>query len=155
MIATCKFCQLLIHPLAILPMKPAQLAKIPPEQLEVMKFSAGVTEHMRKEHKEYVEYVQALSGSFTGHCLLSAVDVAGDNHKLFEVFRAHDDAMVRAQWEAVPNPPHPDVVQQIQDEARAALALVNAQAGEDGRGHIEPDNTYPLTPPPPGKIKLN
>jgi len=63
------------------PSKPAQLAKIPADKLEMMKFSAGITEHMHADHREYVGYTNGLMGSFVGHCMLAAVDIAGDNRR--------------------------------------------------------------------------
>lgn len=150
MIAQCRFCQAIIHPLLVLPIKPAQLAKIPPEQVEVMKFSGGITEHIRETHPEYIGYVQGLAGTFLGHCMVAAVEVAGDGAEVFRVLTAHDAAMCRESWEAVPNPPHPDTVAQLQGEAQAQLKM----AMEAGAAAQAPAPA-PIVPPPPGKITLN
>jgi len=134
MIAKCKFCHLIVTPVAVLPIRPAQLAKLPPEQLEIMRFSAGVTEHVRKYHPEFLLTVQQLAGSFIGHCTLSIVDPLGRNHRQFRAMCAADDNQLRAMWEAMPNPPHPDAVAAILSESRALLETALELDAQDAGG---------------------
>lgn len=150
MIATCKFCQHIVTPVAVLPLKPAQLAKMPPEQLEIMKFSTAVTDHVRQHHPEFIQLIQQLAGNFLGHCTLSTVSPVGNNHRQFAAICAADDAQLRAYWDAMPNPPHPDVLAQLAGEAQAQLAMARAadEKEQGGAGGSVP------VPPPPGPILL-
>lgn len=128
MIATCKFCLSVILPTGVIGLKPAVLAKIPPAELELLKFSAAVTEHIRDQHPEFLQTVQRLAGNFIGHCQLSTVDPVGDTANEFRARSAGDDMVLRAYWESMPNPPHPDVMAQLQIDV---TALVDAARTQD------------------------
>lgn len=121
MIATCKLCQHIILPTGVLNLKPAVIAKMPADQLELLKFSAAVTDHVRTAHPEFTQRVQQLAGNFLGHCAMSTVDPVGDNANEFRAMCEADNNQLRANWEAMPNPPHPDIMARLAEQAHAAV----------------------------------
>lgn len=155
MIALCKLCQTMVVPIEVLPLKPAMLAKIPEEQLEIMKFSAGVTEHCRTFHPEFLQQVQQFAGNFIGHCTLSTVDPTGYGRHMFRAMADADNQQLRAYWEAMPNPPHPDRMNELQSMAHRSMEFAML---EDNRERDERDAARLAalgTLPPPRTIDLN
>lgn len=136
MIAQCKMCLELIVPASILDISPRDLARIPPEQIELMKFSAAVADHLRKTHSEYVQQTQQLTAAFIGQCSLSTVTVKGTDAAVFDAQLATDNAILRLVWDSLPNPPDPDKLQTLLADrvakVRAAAAGVAGGTGADG-----------------------
>lgn len=145
MIATCKFCQTLITPGAVLQGVPkAQLAKIPPQQLEVMLFSQAVTQHMHGAHPDYMESIKVLVHNVVGSLTLCTVTPAGEGADAFNVLTQADKDLLVLVLQAAPNPADPAAIQAI--HKRVADAQAGAIAGRGSGSGLVDAGGNPVSP---------
>jgi hypothetical protein len=139
MIAHCKLCQELIEPASPLAFaKKVNLAKLEPHQQSMLLLSAGITAHVQQAHPEYMAMLNQLASTFIGNAVVMTVTVGGEQTDRFSIMTAADADRLRIYWDALPNPPNPELLAQLDANVQRALKLAD-QLTAQKQGGVTPN----------------